>query len=84
MRSNTLNGKANIIGNNVQKYRLLKNFSLRKLSEKLELQGITLYHTDIFEIENQNRLVKDFKLKAICKALDISYEDIYKDTDCDA
>lgn len=83
MRSNTLNGKANIIGNNVQKYRLLKNFSLRKLSEKLELQGITLYHTDIFEIENQNRLVKDFELKAICKALDISYEDIYKDTDYD-
>lgn len=83
MRSNTLNGKANIIGKNVQKYRLLKNFSLRKLSEKLELQGITLYHTDIFEIENQNRLVKDFELKAICKALGVSYEDIYNDTDCD-
>lgn len=83
MRSNTLNEKANIIGKNVQKYRLEKDFSLRKLSDKLQLQGITLYHTDIFEIENQNRLVKDFELKAICKALDVSYEDIYKDTDCD-
>lgn len=49
MRSNTLNGKANIIGKNVQKY----------------------------------RLVKDFELKAICKALSVSYEDIYNDTDCD-
>lgn len=83
MRSNTLNGKSNIVGKNIQKYRLSKNLSLRKLSEKLELQGIVLYHTDIFEIENQSRLVKDFELKAICKTLNISYDDIFRDTDYD-
>lgn len=83
MRSNTLNGKSNIVGKNIQKYRLARDLSLRKLSEKLELQGITLYHSDIFDIENQTRLVKDFELKAICKVLGISYDEIYQNTDDD-
>lgn len=83
MRSNTLNGKSNIVGKNIQKYRIANNLSLRKLSEKLQLQGITLYHSDIFDIENQSRLVKDFELKALCKALHVSYDEIYKDTDYD-
>lgn len=81
MRSNTLNGKSNIIGKNIQKYRLSRNLSLRKLSDKLQLQGISLYHTDIFEIENQSRLVKDFEIKAICKVLNISFEEIFENTD---
>ena len=81
MRSNTLNGKSNIIGKNIQKYRLSRNLSLRKLSDKLQLQGISLYHKDIFEIENQSRLVKDFEIKAICKVLNISFEEIFENTD---
>lgn len=83
MRSNTLNGKSNIVGKNIQKCRIANNLSLRKLSEKLQLQGITLYHSDIFDIENQSRLVKDFELKALCKVLHVSYDEIYKDTDYD-
>ena len=79
MRSNTLNGKSNIIGKNIQKYRLSRNLSLRKLSDKLQLQGISLYHTDIFEIENQSRLVKDFEIKAICKVLNIVFDKLKVD-----
>jgi len=83
MKSKKLNGKANIVGTNIQKYRLQKNISLRNLSDKLSLYGITLYHTDIFEIESLNRIVKDFELKAICQVLGISYEQVFENTDKD-
>ncbi len=81
MKSKKLNGKSNIIGTNIQKYRLQSDLSLRQLSDKLSLYGITLYHTDIFDIERNERLVKDFELKAICKALCITYEQLFEDTD---
>lgn len=83
MKSKKLNGKANIVGTNIQKYRLQENLSLRNLSDKLSLYGITLYHTDIFDIENHHRLVKDFELKAICQVLGISYEQVFENTDKD-
>ena len=83
MKSKKLNGKANIIGKNIQKYRLQCDLSLRQLSDKLSLYGITLYHSDIFDIENYNRLVKDFELKAICKVLKITYEQVFENTDKD-
>lgn len=48
---------------------------------KIELLGITLYSSDIYEIENNKRLVKDFEIKAICLALDISIDKLYQNTD---
>lgn len=81
MKSKKLNGNANVVGVNIQKYRLERELSLRQLSDKLILYGVNLYHSDIFEIENNNRLVKDFELKAICKVLNIDYEQIFNDTD---
>ena len=83
MRSKKLNGKSNIVGTNIQKYRLQKGFSLRQFSDQIALLGVTLYHSDIYDIENHNRLVKDFELKAICNALNITYEQIFEDTDSD-
>lgn len=81
MKSKKLNGNANIIGTNIQKYRLQRDLSLRQLSNKLSLEGVNLYHSDIFEIENHTRLIKDFELKAICKVLNITYEQVFEDTD---
>lgn len=83
MKSKRLNGKANIVGTNIQKYRLQKDLSLRQLSDRLALCGVNLYHSDIFDIESHERIVKDFELKAICKALNITYEQVYEDTDKD-
>lgn len=83
MKSKKLNGKANIVGTNIQTYRLQQGLSLRQLSDKLSLYGVNLYHSDIFDIENHTRLVKDFELKAICKILNITYDQIFEDTDKD-
>lgn len=81
MQCRKIDGKANIIGKNLKYYRLLRKLSLRELSARLELLGITLYHSDIFEIEKQTKSIKDFELKAICIALNISLDDLYSNTD---
>ena len=81
LKINSINGKANIIGNNLKKYRELRGYTQRELSEKLELLGLTVYHTDIHNIEHQKKTVRDYELKGFCIALNISLEQLYEDTD---
>ena len=78
MRTRNINGNLNIIGANIAKFRKLRGLSLRELSNKLALLGITLYHTDIFDIDNQTRTIRDFEILAICQALDISFEELFE------
>lgn len=68
--------KANISWKLISKNREEKNLSLEKLSNKLQLVGVTLYPNDIFLIEKGQRIVKDFEIVAICKVLDINILDI--------
>ena len=81
MKSKTINGKLNIIGNNIKKFRKNKGYSQRELSEKLELLGLTIYHTDIHKIEHGTKAIRDFEIKGFCIALNITLDDIYEDTD---
>lgn len=57
MKIRKLNGKLNIIGKNIKKYRELKGLTLRELSEKLELYGLTIYHSDIHNIEHGKKTI---------------------------
>lgn len=75
-----LNGQSNVIGKNIKKFRELRNMSQREMSDKLALLGITLYHSDISSIENQKLVLKDFEIVAICKVLNITYDQIFEDT----
>ena len=65
MKVKKLNGKSNVLGKNVKKYRELRH----------------LTHSDISQIENQKLLLKDFEIIAICKALNITYEQLFENTD---
>ena len=80
MKMKKLNGKSNVLGKNIKKYRELRNFSQRELSDKIALLGIDIYHSDISLIENQKLFLKDFEIIAFCKVLDITYEQIFEDT----
>lgn len=53
LKSKKINGKYNIIGNNLRKYRKLRGYTQRKLSQRLEFLGLTIYHTDIHNIEHR-------------------------------
>ena len=72
-----------MFGSNIKKYRELKGLSQRDLSDKLILLGVNLYHSDISRIECNTLFIRDFEQKAICKVLNISYEQLFENTDKD-
>ena len=81
MQVKKLNGKSNVIGKNIKKYRELRNLTQRELSNKIALLGIDIYHSDISQIENQKLLLKDFEIIAIYKVLNVTYEQLFENTD---
>ena len=83
MKSKDLNGKKNIVGNNLKKYRELKGLSQRDVCKKLELLGLQIYHSDIHYMEHGQKPIKDYEAKALSIILGISLEQIYEDTDKD-
>lgn len=70
-----------LFGTNLKHIRETRNLSQTDLCCKLELLGVTMFKADIYEIENNKRLVKDFESKALCIALSISLDELYADTD---
>lgn len=81
MKIKQINGLSNVIGKNIKKYRELRNLTQRGLSDKLALLGIDIYNSDISLIENNKLLIKDFEIIAICKVLNITYDQIFEGTD---
>lgn len=78
MKFNKFDGYYNIIGNNLKNIRESKNISQEQLSNKLALLGITLYQSDIFKIEHNERTVRDFELWGIYSILEIKAEDLFE------
>lgn len=76
-----LNNNVNIIGKNLKKYRTERKLSQPDLCMKMELLGVTMFISDIYEIEHNKRLVKDFEAKALSLALNITLDELYNDTD---
>lgn len=76
MKSNSFNDNVNVIGNNLKIYREQQNISQERLCDKLALLGITLYKNDIYRIENNKRLVRDFELWGIAKTLNVKIEQL--------
>lgn len=69
-----------LFGSNIRKYRDLKGYSQRELSNKLILRGVNLLNSDISRIENHTLFIRDYEQKAICEILGISYEQLFENT----
>lgn len=76
-----LNNNVNIVGSNIKKYREQKKLSQPDLCKKLQLLGVDMFIADIYEIENNKRLVKDFEIKAFCMVLNITLDELFDNTD---
>ena len=72
MNFNKYNNNYNIIG-----LRNEKNISQEQLSNKLALLGITLYQSDIFKTEQNERTVRDFELWGISQILEVSCDELF-------
>lgn len=80
MEFNKFENSYNIIGNKLKKARENMHMSQEKLSNQLSLLGITLYQSDIFKIEHNQRTVRDFELWGICSILKLKAEDLFEPT----
>lgn len=81
MRAKRLNSKSNIIGKNVKKYRTANKYTQEELCQKLDLFGLNLYHSDIYLIEYNKRIVRDYEALAFAKVFKISLDELYSGTE---
>lgn len=73
------NGKLNVIGNIIRKYRLSANLSQDDVSSKLLLLGINIHPKSYQRLENGERAIRDYELGAIAKVLNVSTDELLKD-----
>ena len=71
-------GKSNAYGKIIEKYRKNKNMSRADVSRELDLIDIPINPDELYRIERQNMILKDYELIAICMILDIDYNDLIK------
>lgn len=66
--------KKNIVGKRIQKARHDQDLTQDQLSAKLAHNSIPIDRAGISKIENGDRCVYDYELKAISKVMDVSPE----------
>ena len=71
-------GKSNADGKIIEKYRKSKNMSRADVSRELDLIDVPINPDELYRIERQNMILKDYELIAICMILDIDYNDLIK------
>lgn len=74
----SLNGKLNTVGLNIQKCRESLNMSRQTLSDKLIIMGIDIHYQSIYDIETGKRTVTDYELCAIAKVLNTTTDYLLK------
>lgn len=69
----------NIIGNKLRKYRVEKHMSQKELAERLETYAIYICRGSISRIENHERTVTDFELRAMADILGVNVTDLFEE-----
>lgn len=72
----TDDGKNNLCGKNVAKFRNELGISQRKLADKLQILGLDVDKNAIQRIEAGKRFVTDIELYYLCKVFDITYNEL--------
>ena len=67
-------GDKNIIGTRVVAIRKVKRMKQKEFLAKLQTFGLDISPTSLSRLEGQYRLVQDYEVVAIAKALDVSIE----------
>lgn len=81
-KNRAYNGRNNISGIVIKELRqsLPDKTSQRKLADKLQLEGIDLDKNAIQRIESGQRFVTDIELCAIAKVLNVSFDELLRDS----
>lgn len=74
-----LDGKLNVIGQNIKKTRESQNLSRQYLSDRLMNVGIDISAHALYEIEIGKRTIIDYEIAAIAKILNTTSDNLMKD-----
>ena len=69
-------GRNNVCGAQIAKYRKAMNKSQRELADALQLLGLDVDKNAIQRMEAGKRFVTDIELVYLAKVLNVSYEDL--------
>jgi len=69
-------GRNNICGSQIARYRKALGKSQRQLADALQLEGLDVDKNAIQRIEAGKRFVTDIELVYLCKVLNVSYEEL--------
>ena len=72
-------GRNNLCGTQIAKYRKAMDKSQRELADALQLLGLDVDKNAIQRIEAGKRVVTDIELVYLAKVLNVSYEDLLND-----
>lgn len=70
-------GRDNVCGKNISRFRTEMNISQRKLADRLQLIGLDIDKNAIQRIESGQRFITDIEILFFCKALDKSLDEIF-------
>lgn len=76
---NKNNGKNNVCGERVAKFRTAMKISQRELADHMQLVGLDMDKNAIQRIEAGKRFVTDIELIGLCQVLNKSFEELLLD-----
>ena len=71
-----IDGKRNICGEKLRKFRMEKGLSQESLAAKIQLRGLDLTQKTISRIETGKRLITDYELKYLADALGVPVREL--------
>ncbi|SDF53758.1 hypothetical protein SAMN04488542_11288 [Fontibacillus panacisegetis] len=74
-------GNKNIIGNRVSKIRKAQGMKQKEFLARLQTLGLDISSTSLSRLEGQDRLVQDYEVVIIAKALEISVNTLLGEKD---
>lgn len=73
----TVDGRNNICGKAIAKYRKEMKISQRKLADQLQILGLDIDKNAIQRMESGQRFITDIELSYLCQALNKSLDELF-------
>lgn len=71
------NGKKNICGENIKKFRRMQNITQAELAAKMQINGVIIERDSISRVEIGTRFVTDYELRAFAEILKVDIGELF-------
>ena len=74
----TEDGRNNVCGIKIAKYRKAMGVSQRELADRLQLAGLDLDKNAVQRMESGQRFITDIEIIALCRVLQVDFDDLLR------